>query len=237
MSLLDQFFAPITKGSGGSGAAGNASAGVDVSRLDYSIPGPFGDDDSDTAEDLWDTVWLGDIPLPPVGTGHAELVCPPKITPDKKKGVGAKKPKVTIVGGEGIDGTITVKFVQEALPAMAAACKTLYPGGGTFPIKHPKATLAQLKNVQITSWGDAPDPDAYGLFTWVIHFHEVSPPAQAGTGKSGVKTSKTLWVNAKPGDPAGAEAHAAIAAEKAGSADGVAQQEKKKKDATAGATP
>lgn len=205
-SLLDRFFAPISKGSAGSGAPGGAHAGVDDRRLDYSILPPFDDDDGTDATpgaDAWDTVFVAEIPLPPLGTGSASIVVPPKIKVDKKKSVGAVKPKTTTTGGEAIEGTITVRFCQEALPAMVAAAKTLYPGSGPFPVRHPKATMGKLENIQVTAWTDAPTPDAWGEFTWVIHYREISASAQMGKGGSAVKTPKDVKTFIQPGDTDG----------------------------------
>lgn len=206
-TLLDKFFAPIGTPAASSGAAGAAHAGIDVARLDYSILPPFDDDDGTGATpgaDAWDTVWLGEIPLPPVGTGQATLKVPVKIKVDKASKAGAAKPTVKTTGGEAIEGTITVKFVQEALPAMVAAAVTLYPGAGPFPIRHPKATMAKLTHVQITGWADAPDPDEHGVFTWTLNYLEVSIAAQNGAGKGGAaKTPKVAKTFIQPGDTDG----------------------------------
>lgn len=235
-SLLDKFFAPRSS-SASSGAAGAAHAGVDVARLDHSILPPFSDDGSTDGEDAWDTVWVAEIPLPPVGTGQAVLKTPIKIKIDKTTKTGAAKPKVKNVGGEAIEGTIKVRFVQEALPAMVAAAATLYPGAGPFPIRHPKATMAKLDHIEISGWADAPDPDEHGIFEWTLTYVQVSIAAQNGKGGSGVKTPKTGWYNAKPGDPAHAEARAAVAGEQAGTIPGEAATAAKKEAAKAGAAP
>ena len=203
-SLLDKFFAPIGKPSASSGAAGSAHAGVELDRLDYSILPPFPDDDSPDGADAWDTVWISEIPLPPVGTGQATIKTPIKIKIDKATKTGAAKPKSKITGGEAIEGTIKVRFVQEALPAMVAAAHTLYPGAGPFPIRHPKATMARLTHIQISGWGDAPDPDEHGIFEWTINYLEVSIAAQNGTGKGGAaKTPKVAKTFIQPGDTDG----------------------------------
>ena len=233
-TLLDKFFAPIGSPSASSGAPGAAHAGVDVARLDYSILPPFSDDGSTDGADAWDTVWLAEIPLPPVGTGQAVLKVPVKIKVDKATKTGAAKPKVKRTGGEAIEGTIKVRFVQEALPAMVAAAVTLYPGSGPFPIKHPKATMARLTHVQIVGWADAPEPDEHGIFEWTLNYLEVSIAAQNGTGAGGAaKTPKVAKTFIQPGDTDGngnaldvngnvigaaaaAETAAALAAAKAG---------------------
>lgn len=202
MTALDQFFAPLVKGAGSSGAPSGGVAGVAVGRLDYSIPAPHDDDDTTTGADAWDTVYLAEIALPPLGSGRAVLKCPIKIKVDKAAKTGAAKPAIKVTGGEAIEGTITVEFVQEALPAMVAAARTLYPGAGPFPIRHPKATMAKLEAVQIVGWADPPDPDPFGKFTWTIQYLQVSMAAQAGTGTgSGVATKPgSAWHNAKHGD-------------------------------------
>lgn len=203
-SLLDKFFAPLSFGSAGSGAPGAAHAGVELDRLDFSILPPFSDDGSEDGADAWDTVWLGEIPLPPVGTGQAVLKTPIKIKIDKATKTGAAKPKSKITGGEAIEGTIKVRFVMEALPAMVAAAMTLYPGAGPFPIRHPKATMAKLSHVQISGWADAPDPDEHGIFEWTLNYLEVSIAAQNGTGKGGAaKTPKVAKTFIQPGDTDG----------------------------------
>ncbi len=198
-SLLDQFFAPTSF----SAASAAAHAGVDAARLDHSILPPFSDDGSTDGEDAWDTVWLGEIPLPPVGTGSSTIKLPIKIKIDKTTKTGAAKPKVKNTGGEAIEGTITVKFVQEALPAMVAAAATLYPGAGPFPIRHPKATMAKLDAVEISGWADAPEPDVFGVFTWTLQILQVSIAAQNGKGGSGVKTPKVVKTFIQPGDTDG----------------------------------
>lgn len=202
-ALLDQFFAPTSFSAASSGAPGNAHAGVDAQRLDFSILAPFDEDDGTGATpgaDAWDTVWLGEIPLPPIGTGKADIKIPVKIKVDKAAKTGAAKPKVKNTGGEAIEGTITVRFVQEALPAMVAAAVSLYPGSGPFPVRHPKATMAKLDHVEITGWADAPDPDEHGIFTWTLNYLQVALDAQNGAGGSSVKTPKTAKTFIQPGD-------------------------------------
>lgn len=199
--LLDKFFAPVSKGTASSGAVGGAVAGVDPLRLDYSILPPFADDDSTAGEDAWDTVYVAEIPLPPIGSGSSKLTCPIKIKVDKASKTGAAKPIVKVTGGEAIEGTIAVTFVQEALPAMVAAAVTLYPGAGPFPIRHPLATMAKLDHIQITGWANPPTPDDHGLFTWKLEYLQVSIAAQNGKGNgSAVKTPKKSEPFEQPGD-------------------------------------
>ncbi len=203
---FNAFFGPragATVGAGSSGAVADAHAGIPVERLDHSIPLPH------DAPDDWDTVYVSEIPLPPVGTGFAKLVCAPKVKVDKKAATGAPKPKVTTTGGEAIEGTITVHFVQEALPAMVAAAETLYPGSGPFSIRHPKAKMSHLSTIEIVAWGDAPDPDQFGEFTWVLHYLQVSLAAQNNAGGSAVSTAK----KAKPAEAGDTGATGATAAE------------------------
>lgn len=199
-TLLDKFFAPLSF----SAASAAAIPGVAAALLDHSILPPFSDNGSTDGEDAWATVWVAEIPLPPVGMGKADLKTPIKIKVDKATKTGAAKPKVKNTGGEAIEGTITVKFGQVALPAMVAAAKTLYPGAGPFPIRHPKATMAQLDAIEIVGWSDAPDPDDYGEFTWVLQYLQVSMTAQNGSGSgSAVKTPKVVQTFIQPGDTDG----------------------------------
>ncbi len=203
-SLLDKFFSPASFPGSSSGAPGNAHAGVALDRLDFGILPPFSDDGSTDGADAWDTVWIGEIPLPPIGTGQATIKIPVKIKVDKAAKTGAAKPKVKNTGGEAIEGTIKVRFVQEALPAMVAAAETLYPGAGPFPVRHPKAKMAKLDHIEITGWADAPDPDEHGVFEWTLNYLQVSLAAQNGAGGGGAaKTPKTSKSFIQPGDTDG----------------------------------
>jgi hypothetical protein len=150
--------------------------GIDDADLDFTIPGPHED------PDLWDTVWIDKIPLPPVGMGVGTLKLTASAKTDSKGGAGKAKPRQSKTGGEQTKATCTIKFIEEAWPAMLAACRTLQPGSGPHKVGHPKADMANLRECTIKSWKDAPTPDVHGEFTWEFDVEEVAPEAQKGDG-------------------------------------------------------
>ncbi len=178
-----------------SGASGGATHGTPPERLDLSVPMPSEDPDS------WDTVWLDKIEMPPLGAGRVKVKIVTKAKLDKKGGAGKKKPKTTKTGHEQAKVTIEIWFIEEALPAVAAACATLVPGSGPYKLRHPKATLCQVGEVMIEGWDDAPDPDDHGLFHWKLNCVENDPAAQKGSGgKSDASTPGGAGGKAQPGD-------------------------------------
>jgi hypothetical protein len=189
---LEEFFAPAGPsqpgGVGGPPATAANSAApltdVDPARLDNTIPTRRED------PDLWDTAYLSEIPLPPVGTGQAVVKFKPRAKVDKKAGAGKKAPRVTVAGAEPTDGTIEITAGPAAWPAIVAASKSLVPGSGPFPLRHPKATLANAQSVMVEGWEDAPDLDEYDIVHWTINVTKYEQAAQTGAGGKGVAAHK-----------------------------------------------
>jgi hypothetical protein len=191
MAILTQFMGtPQPPG----GSTPDAHVGVEDDALDFTIPGPHED------ADLWDTVWFDKIPLPPPGMGKCHIKVSPETKTDKKGGAGKAKPRQSKTGGEATKATIKVTFIEEALPAMVAAARTLQVGSGPYKVRHPKADMASLREVTIEKWKDAPDPDTHGEFTWEFDVIELVPDAQTGTGgKAATTTPKAATGGTTPG--------------------------------------
>lgn len=169
--------------------------GVNPADLPVAFVDPYENPDEE------DTVWIAEIPLPPVGTGRATLkLPPPKAKLPATAAVGKAHPKIRKTGGEPSEGTITIEASSEAGPAIHAAAQTLYPGSGPFPIRHRKARLSRIEHVMIESWDDAPNWTG-DRWTWVIHVKSVKIQIQNGKGAPGaVKTPKAAYVDVRPGN-------------------------------------
>lgn len=116
-----------------------------------------------------------------------------KIKIDKKKKVGAPKPKVTTTGGEAIDFTFTIVVVQtqDALDAVAPILDALRPGSGPYGLKrHPWAALVSITDFIVESVSFSPPSD--GALRIAYTCTQVDKDAQAGKGKSVVKTAGEL---------------------------------------------
>jgi hypothetical protein len=116
-----------------------------------------------------------------------------KVKVDKKKKVGAAKPKVTTTGGEAIDFSFTIVVVQstEALAAVAPILDALRPGAGPFGLKrHPWAALVSITDFIIESVKLAPPSN--GEIRTSYSCTQVDKDAQANKGGSVVKTSGEL---------------------------------------------
>lgn len=179
--------------------APKAVAGVDPADLSPAFIDPYDHPDDE------DTVWISNIPLPPVGTGRAKCKFPPKAKLPTTGGAGKSHPKVRKGGGEVVDWTISIEASKEAGAALEAAAVTLFPGSGPFPIRHRKARLAHVTHVMIGDWEDAPDWTGE-KWLWTIHGKSVKMPVQNAKGggtPSVVKTPKVSYVDVRPGNVPG----------------------------------
>jgi hypothetical protein len=149
-------------------------AAIGMGRADYMIPTPF------EAPDLWLFFWVDDIPLPLKGGGEG-LVIPTKAKIGKKGKLGAKKPRISGLGGEAHELKATIEFTSEEWPAILAASKTLIEGSGPFRTAHPNCITTRFAGGMVTGWDNAPHWKG-GIGTWVLHMVQVDIPAQLGIG-------------------------------------------------------
>jgi hypothetical protein len=173
--------------------------------LDFSIPSAWEN------PDLWDSVVFTDpndssvtFTLPPIGYGRVKITTPVKAKLDDKGGAGKKAPRTTKTGGEATKDVIDVECVEEGWPYILAAARVLIPGSGPWNVVHPKFDLANIAQVMIEEWEDAPSFGEHALIEWKLKYSSVSAAAQTGTG--GGSAVDTPWTakdgsNPKTTDP------------------------------------
>jgi hypothetical protein len=136
----------------------------------------------------WMRVVVGDFELPPGGRAAGTAILKPTSSqsPDKKKGAGKHKGKITQQGVDWTTGQIVVRFKEDWWAALEVVLSYLDPngpyGGGPFAVDYPGIEFRKLKSIMIEKVHDVAWERGGFIGSVTLDWTEWEEPKKAAVG-------------------------------------------------------